>query len=66
MATHEAAGMSDERRHAMRAARIRWEQAIAPEVQAEREAKQLRAHSIRQAIRIGTQATKNDPFRRAG
>lgn len=58
--------MTDERRHTMRAARIRWEQAIAPEVQAEREAKELRAYSIVNAIATGRQAAQNDPFRRAG
>lgn len=58
--------MSDERRHAMRAARIRWERAIAPEVQAEREAKELRAYSIANAMATGRQAAQNDPFRRAG
>lgn len=57
--------MTDERRHTMRAARIRWEQAIAPEVQAEREAKELRAYSIANAIATGRQVAQNDPFRRA-
>lgn len=50
----------------MRAARLRWERAIAPEVQAEREAKELRAYSIVNAIAIGRQFAQNDPFRRAG
>lgn len=58
--------MSDERRHAMRAARLRLERSIAPEVQAEREAKELRAYSIVNAIAIGRQFAQNDPFRRAG
>lgn len=58
--------MTDERRHTMRAARIRWEQAIAPEVQAEREAKELRAYSIANAVATGRKVAQNDPFRRAG
>lgn len=56
--------MSDERRHAMRAARLRWERSIAPEVQAEREAKELRAYSIERAIEIGRETALRDPFRR--
>lgn len=58
--------MSDDRRYAMRAARLRWERAIAPEVQAEREAKELRAYSIANAVATGRKVAQNDPFRRAG
>lgn len=57
--------VSDERRHAMRAARLRWERSIAHEVQAERDAKELRAYSIGRAIEIGRETALRDPFRRA-
>lgn len=57
--------MSDDRRYAMRAARLLWERAIAPEVQADREAKELRAYSIERAIEIGRETAMRDPFRRA-
>ena len=56
--------MSDETRWKRYAERRRFERAIAAEVQAEREAKELRAYSIERAIEIGRETALRDPFRR--